>query len=560
MCGIAGVLSLNHSAQDRLIVESIVRDQIPRGPDSQAIEDIGGPQVTVTFGHDRLAIIDLSAQANQPMWDHSRRHCIIFNGEIYNYIELRNELIKLGHEFRTKSDTEVILECIREWGLAAIDRFNGMFAFALYDAAERKLFLVRDRFGVKPLYYYVEANRLFFASTARELARQLHLQPSLKYLSRGLQSSVYEDDSDLAPYDGLKAVLPSHYLEIATEQHKLSLKTVQYYDLDARVSALRSVTERLSLDDIVELVSSSFMNAVDIRLRSDVPVGIALSGGLDSSMVAAFLSKRHSDVVGFTFGRPDDKSSEGPTVARAAKEIGLEVEYVYPQISELIDAFWSSLGAQDAPFAGGSVVAQYMVYRAARRRNVRVVLGGQGADEIFMGYLKFQFFVLKDLFRQRRFAKLVGSTVGLLSTMSSELRNFPVYWKRRHAYLGRSTKSNGASWPEARVFLGYDSARPLWHRQMKDAVSLSLPTLLRYDDRSSMANSVESRLPFLDYRIVELGLALPEDVKIRQGFGKWIVREIGKGKVPDFIRLNRVGSSRVDLQACKLEYSIVSPK
>jgi asparagine synthase (glutamine-hydrolysing) len=519
----------------------VCASQRRRGPDNEAIEEIACPPGAAILGHNRLSVIDLSAASNNPLWDTDRRCCLIFNGEIYNYVELKAELTSLGRRFHTAGDGETILEAYKEWGFDALHRLNGMFAFALLDIAKRRLWLVRDRFGVKPLYYRLQGDAILFASTCTAIARSLGLAPNLEYVSRGARFWVYEDDSDIAPYDGMQALPPGHFLVASAEgEGRLTVARHRFYDLSERVPAAVEELATKPLRTVVPMLSDLIENAVEIRLRSDVPVGISLSGGLDSSTIAAFVAERHADVTGFCFGHPDDRDSEGPLVEQLRRKTGIKVEYIRPSTDEIIRGFWSALDAQDGPFPGGSIVAQYLVFRAVRERGVKVLLGGQGGDEIFMGYRKYLVFRLRRLLGERRYPEALGFAAELLPTFFAEMRSLSRYWSLRSRYSGGSPVRGALALPEpSPLALGHAPSRPGWVRQMEDVTRFSLPTLLRYEDRNSMGHGVESRLPFLDFRLVEMGLGLPESLKVRGGFGKWILRRAVNGRIPDSIRLAR---------------------
>jgi asparagine synthase (glutamine-hydrolysing) len=543
MCGIAGSWSTkSQTGETRNLIKEIVESQYQRGPDYQAIDTVAGERANLILGANRLSIIDLSPEANQPMWDNEQRYCLVFNGEIYNYVELRKELIDLGHSFSTRSDSEVILESFKEWGVRAAERFNGMFAFALFDKGEEYLYLFRDRFGVKPLYYFVDDNRLYFASTCKVIARRLRLEPNLDYVARGLRLWVY-DYGELSPFVGLKALNPAHYLKAkVTEAGKLETQLNAYYRLDERVDALTDSLARKSEQELIGLVTELLEDAVDVRFRADVPVAISLSGGLDSSTIAALsASGGHGDLLGFTFGHPDNPCTEGPLARKLSEQTGIKMRPIRPSMREITATYFKTLDAQGAPFASASSIGQYQVFQAVAKEGIKVLLGGQGGDEIFMGYRKFLIFHLLRMQRQRRFGEALTFILGLLPTAMVELRRAaPMYWRMR----GRYTRSSGVDTvlklPHAGcAYIGFDPNEPLWIRQMHDVVHVSLPTLLRYEDRNSMGNSVESRLPFLDYRLVEVALALPTAVKLRRGFGKWIVREVARGKIPEEIRKAR---------------------
>jgi asparagine synthase (glutamine-hydrolysing) len=541
MCGIAGAFSLKGCEKAESPVKEIVASQHRRGPDHRAIECIAGLRTRVVLGHNRLSIIDLSSRAHQPMWDGDHRFCLVYNGEVYNYIELRAELSLLGHSFFSQSDSEVIIEAFKEWGLDALERLNGMFAFALYDTGTETLWLVRDRFGVKPLFYYQNQNILVFASTGRAIAEWAGLEPNLDYAARGLVYNIYDDDTEISPYQGLKALRPGHTLQVrSTPAGEMAVELHHYYDLASRVQLLQVAVANQSPLELTELVKQHLEDAVEIRLRSDVPMGISLSGGLDSATLAGLLARRHDDITGFTFGCQDEPTSEGPLVKELSERTKIGVHFVWPESTEFIQDFWEALEAQDAPFPGPSIVAQYMVFKAASARGVKVLLGGQGGDELFMGYRKFQLFRFLELMHKRRYLSALGVALGVFSVMLAEYYKLMEHLKHLDRYRNRRRPKGVLNLPApSELSMGYNPAFPLWERQLEDVTRFSLPTLLRYEDRNSMGNSVESRLPFLDYRLVELALALPTALKIHKGYGKWIVRQATDGMVLDQIRMAR---------------------
>ncbi len=544
MCGISGLFATANCDAEagRDFVNEIVASQHSRGPDHQAVELIPAGRSTVILGHNRLSIIDLSAAANQPMWDADRSHCVIFNGEIYNYLEIREDLVSLGHRFGTQSDTEVLLEAFKEWGTSAFERFNGMFAIALYRARDERLWLVRDRFGIKPLYYHLDDSTLIFASTGTVIARRLGLMPDLEYVARGIKMWVYEDDTQISHYRGLKSMLPAHFMEVIAPDpgNPLKARIEPYYNLADRVAELQEKLAVMPIPKLIDEVLERLESAVSLRLRSDVPIGISLSGGLDSTALSSIVSANHSEVVGFTYGSRNEQRSEGPLVGQVQDRLGIEVEYVQPEGSAMVSAFWDCLRSQDSPFAGCSIVAQYLVFKAARARGVKVLIGGQGGDELFMGYHKFQFFRLAELRRQGRLIDALIFALGLCPMVLSEARRASLYAQALRRYRGNKGLPVSLCLPEPTpCSMQYDSNLELVRRQMLDATRLSLPTLLRYEDRNSMGNSVESRLPFMDFRVAELGFALPTAVKLRNGYGKWILRQAMSGRLPESIRSAR---------------------
>jgi asparagine synthase (glutamine-hydrolysing) len=539
MCGIAGVLHEAGRTGGSDLVARIVRSQHRRGPDHQAVEEIKSGPLQLTLGHNRLSIIDLSAAGHQPMWNVEGDLCLVHNGEVYNYVELREELEARGHRFRSSTDTEVVLEAFKEWGSGAFARFNGMFALALFDVTNHRLYLVRDRFGVKPLYYALGRRGLVFASTPTVIARDLDLPPDLEYVSRGVTYGIY-DRGEAAPFQGMKALAPGHYLETWQDGGRLTMRLCPYYDLQGRVGALVDSLARLSTPRLVHEVSETIDDAVGIRLRADVPVGVALSGGLDSSTIAAVSAAHHErGVQAFTFGHPGDPGSEGAEAQKLGEAIGMKIDFTHPGKVDPVETFFATLEAQGAPFASASVMAQYLVYKSAHLAGLKVLLGGQGADEVFMGYRKFYVFRLRRLLRERRYVDALRCGVDLLRIAAVELPHPRAYWEAGQRYRQGRVRAALRLPDCAPLALGADPRLPTRLRQIGDVEQYSLPTLLRYEDRNSMGNSIESRLPFMDYRLVELGLALPEAVKVHRGYGKWIVREAMRERVPESILTNR---------------------
>jgi asparagine synthase (glutamine-hydrolysing) len=539
MCGIAGIMAAALSERDRTILEQVVKSQESRGPDFSSVVSLTSPGVECILGHNRLAIVDVEERSNQPMWNVTRTRCIVYNGEVYNYPELRMELISKGHAFRTNGDTEVILAAFDEWGLGAIERFIGMFAFALFDKEKCALYLVRDRFGVKPLYYAGVNGRVLFASTSTVIARSLNLKPNLRYVAHGAAHWIYEDDGDDTPYEGLRAVPAGSYVtvRIASEDFEVSAK--RYYDLEARVEAMQESIALTPTRALRERVLELIEDATLIRTRADVPLGVSLSGGLDSTTIAAVVTGKNAATTGYTFGHPTKATTEARTVARFARHAGIKVEYVWPTARAVEHAFWQTLSAQGAPFAGVSVVAQYLLYQRVRQTGIKVLLGGQGGDEAFMGYRKFHLFRVQSVLRERNWSEGLSALRSFGALLLTELPRVRQNWQVRHRYSGK-LKESVLRLPTPAPLAGMPQGLELWRRQARDVTQLSLPTLLRYEDRNSMAHSVESRLPFLDYRVVELGISLPVGLKLNGGYGKAIVRDVFEGRVPTFITRARL--------------------
>jgi len=539
MCGICGIIERAPSSVAARFIADALTTQMPRGPDFHRACRFTGEWGSCTLGHNRLSIIDLTSDGHQPMTDTAGELRITYNGEIYNYIELRQELAALGYVFRSRSDTEVILAAYRQWGLGCAERFNGMFAFALLDQPRRQLHLVRDRFGVKPLFYHRGNGRVLFASTAGPIARAIDARPDLEYVSRGLTLRVYEADDERSPYVAVRAALPGHAYSISLDDD-FPVVSRRWYDLTPRVQAAHETLSGLDAAEVTLRLRETLQDAVQLRLRADVPVAVSLSGGLDSGTITALAARGESKILAFSHAHPAAPRSEGTAVEAMRRALGIEVHYIWPDVRAVAPSFWSCLEAQDAPFFSTSVMAQYLVFEEARRHGIKVMLGGQGADEIFMGYRKYQAFHLRQLLHGGQFGLASRTAVYLARTLAAETGQFTTYWRAARRYVGGHRHESALHLPaSSSLSLGHRVDMPLWHRQAVDVCALSLPTLLRYEDRNSMGNSIESRLPFMDYRLVEFGLALPVTAKLQRGYGKWVVRDAMQDLVPNEVRLSR---------------------
>lgn len=541
MCGISGAIALDGEFDGAGVVRNIVVSQHRRGPDANGVEQFDEGVARLWLGHNRLSIIDLSSHANQPLKSSDGRFVIVYNGEIYNYLELREELIALGHSFATQSDSEVLIEAFRAWGVDAINRFYGMFAFALLDRLSKTLTLVRDRFGVKPLYFRLEPKRFVFASTPTVIAQHFGLTPSEDYVARGLRFKYFEDETSAAPYSGLLSLQPGHYLTVPLGNQSLSGEPVRYYNLAERALVAQDRLRNVNADAADSELMSLLLSATQLRLRSDVTVGISVSGGVDSSIVAAIASGIAPSIKGYSFSHPDAPESEGPLVAELARVVPMQPVYIDDNLNSS-DLFWRTLEAQGAPFPHASIMAQHAVFAAARADGATVMLGGQGGDEAFMGYRKYFLFHLQSILRHRRLHQLPGMLAMAGPLLPAIAMRAGVFWRERGRY------NNNPQGLGPRIAIGSSQAgispslgrqATVTDRQILDVTRYSLPSLLRYEDRNSMGNSIESRLPFMDHRILEFGMGLPIHHKLNNGFGKYVLRRAARGRVPASILENR---------------------
>ncbi|HJV84453.1 MAG TPA: asparagine synthase (glutamine-hydrolyzing) [Noviherbaspirillum sp.] len=541
MCGIAGTIRKGAGRADEMLSEHLPAI-LRRGPDAHGVKTFDCRGHTIGLAHTRLSVIDLSELGHQPMHDPVSGWWITYNGEIYNYVELREDLQRLGWSFRSGSDSEVLLKAWAQWGLDALSRFNGMFAFAALHCPSGQVWLVRDRFGVKPLCWgRTQDGAVAFSSSVAGIAFQAGAEVDLDYCARGARYKVFETAQSGSPFQNVKSVPAGGWVRFQLSDNVMVAEEGRWYDLKSAVDACAQSILTSGDDELVARCRHMLESAVRLRLRSDVPVAVSLSGGLDSTAIAALAARKVKKLAGFTYGSPSAAASEGPQVQEFAGTLDIDVSYVWPESSpaDLCAALDRTLAFQEAPFAGLSPIAQNEVFRAVRTAGYKVLLGGQGADEVFAGYRKFFIVALREALHAREPASTVRLLYSFGLMLLHEGRQARLYWENRHRYWGKAEASfRLLDWkPPSENLLG--SPR-LTVRQIDDVQQWSLPTLLRYEDRNSMGYGVESRLPFMDYRLVELALALPARLKLRHGFGKWALREASARVVPDSIRLNRL--------------------
>jgi asparagine synthase (glutamine-hydrolysing) len=587
MCGILGIVSLSGKPIDVAALQRMNDLQTHRGPDGQGFlmvslasgkaeyvsarlaADWGskaGPQVAL--GHRRLAILDLSERGAQPMTVGESRTWIVFNGEIYNHRELRAELEMLGYAFATRTDTEVLLQCYRQWGEACLSRLEGMFAFAIWDDAQRRLFCARDRLGIKPFYYIHEGGYFVFASEIKALLAFPGVQSTaddeavLSFLVHGNC-----DYGERTVFRGIKALQASHCLSV-------DLRTTQctpwsYYCVEPKSAPDQSDEERI--EGLRELLLSTMRK----HLISDVRIGSCLSGGLDSSALVALIGKIERDnpeaatAVGaklytFTSCNQSSEIDERKYAVAMADSVGANCELLFPSAQD----FWADFNRlawhQDMPFGSLSHYVQWRVMRAAKEAGVKVLIDGQGGDEVFGGYAKFRYAYLASLARSGRFSTFARE----FSAMVLQGDRYVLDLRNGYRYLPKSLRGllqidsilkhvvktdwgrivSDLSTPGTRWALnvsgsnGRTGERPagstaMQRIQVDDILTDTLPQLLRFEDRSSMAFSIEARVPLLDHRLVEYGISLPDDLKVRGGWSKYALREAMRGLMPESVRL-----------------------
>ena len=533
MCGIAGFINTDGRPADPQVVARMTDAIVHRGPDDSGCL-VEGP---VGLGSRRLSILDLSPAGHMPMESQDGTLAIVYNGEIYNFVELRAELEALGHRFRSNTDTEVILAAYSQWGPACLPRFNGMWGFAILDRRRQVLFCARDRFGVKPFHYLRARDAFVFGSEIRQLLPFLDRRRARADLVRTFIISGICDHTEETFFEGIEKLGGGHSLTYDLRTHRHSIE--RWYELP------RLDLSGMGMDDLVGEFERRFRSSVELRLRSDVRVGTCLSGGLDSSVIAAVAAGLHSErggkerfraVTAISTMRETDESGYAKSVV---DHCGLDWVTTRPGHEEFLRHLDHAIDVQEEPFPTPSMIMQYFVMKAVREAGITVLLDGQGGDETLLGYPVYRGMYLRWLLRNRGvFPAIAGwmrfHRAGVLSVgemlryyvgAESSASRFRAYrWK--HRYL-----RGGFAMPEI-IRRRAEASSDFFELQRLEIFRTILPSLLRYEDRNSMAWSVESRLPFLDYRLVELSCSMPADAKLHDGWSKYVLRKYAERLVP----------------------------
>lgn len=521
MCGISVWITNGRSP-----IESFRKfnDKIShRGPDSSGEYEYEVDGIEVLLGHKRLSIIDLTDSANQPF--HFSTYAVVFNGEIFNYLELKRELEEeFGAHFETYSDTEVLVQAYSYWGEKCLEKFNGMFSFVILDEKKNELFAARDRYGIKPLYYHKDKNdNIFFASEIKQFLTLKSYKPigNLNTIANFLENR-YLDYSDETMFHGIMQIQGGE--KAVVDLKTRSLNVIKWYDLkEARSQRAHKSSEFYKLFD----------DSIIFRLRSDVEVGSCLSGGLDSSSIVALADKKMANkkdytLKAFTSSFEDKRFDERKYVELLKKNTKIKSEYLFPNDKDFIEDIEKLIYLQDEPPWSSSIYAQYRVFHEAANAKVKVMLDGQGADEIFCGYARLfykTFFLNLSIFEKIREIIIQKDKITALKLLVKSI-------------LRKSDKSNSRKIISVKFNNMFKGEFASLKEHTCHFVKYHLPALLHYEDRNSMGHSIEARLPFMDYNIVEFGYLLPDKIKISGGIGKSIIREAMKGLVPDGI-LNR---------------------
>lgn len=498
MCGIVGII--NKDPKKPNLLEKMLLAQKHRGPD--AMKSFYSNDIAL--GHNRLSIIDLTSMADQPMTSNCGRYTIVFNGEIYNYLELKKSLITF-YQFKTHSDTEVLLALYLKYGKTCLNLLNGMFSFAIWDELEKKIFLSRDRFGVKPLYYAIQDQSFVFASEIKsiwaygipKLKNNKVWSNYLKYATYGLPYETFWEEISQLP--------AGHFIEFSLNDN-FNFKSHQWYNFIENINSRKLQNINQFKEEYVQLLN----DAIQLRFRSEVPLGMNVSGGLDSSLLIGLIHKNlpiHKNIEAFTFYCNDERYDELPWVESLLSDKPFHLNKVlldYKVIPDLITLISKN---QDEPFGGFPTLAYSLIFNNASSKGIKVLLDGQGMDEAWAGY---------DYYHNNSQNVIQG-------LKSSPVRPGVI----TEDFLKFSEKE---IYPTPFI-------SKLKNMQFRDIFYTKIPRALRFNDRISMLHGTELREPFLDYRLVELAFAQEDDFKYKEGNTKWMLREMSREMLSNSIAL-----------------------
>lgn len=578
MCGIAGLIHFEERPLDCTLLEAMTRSLAHRGPDGEgyvllALDGrekpfaVGGRlsdtvragrsapgRYRIGFGHRRLAIVDLTPLGQQPMGSYDGRYWITYNGAVYNAPELRQELSALGHVFRSSTDTEVVLASYRQWGRTCLSRLNGMFAFAVWDATDGSVFCARDRFGIKPFYYRHDGTRFLFASEIKALLQDGSYRPSpnpsavYAYLTQ-----AWQDHTTETFFAGIHQIGPGEYAVIRPNEPSPERRLVR-----DRWWWPQTGREAISFQNAAGTLRDLLQDSVRLQMRADVPIGSCLSGGLDSSTIVclmaglssrASLNGTQSPVATFSSCPEDPESDERPFIRHVVERTGVLNTQAVPVAERLFECMPTILWHQEEPFAGTSVLAQWEVMQAAGRAGIKVLLDGQGADELFLGYPRYIGFRLADLARQGRWLSAIREWTAwqrvhgrlpatAIAALARGLIPGGLVQQMRAGVTGQTTWLDPAFARDHRQETPATGRLSLEQQRLR-SLTHDLPALLHYEDRNAMAFSIEARVPLLDHRLVEWLLRLPPEWQIRNGMTKALLRDATNGILPEPVRLRR---------------------
>jgi asparagine synthase (glutamine-hydrolysing) len=551
MCGIAGIIQSNPSTYNKEQLQKMTTALAHRGPDGEGLwQNEAG---NVLLGHRRLAIIDLSMAANQPL-HYLNRYTIIHNGEIYNYIEIKEELQKKGYQFLSQTDTEVIAAAYDCWKEECVDHFDGMFAFAIWDDTKKELFAARDRFGEKPFFYFFDGQNFLFASEMKALwAAGVDKTPNQKMLFNYITIGYVDNPArpEETFYENIFKLPASSVLKFSSIYFSYSVQ--QYWDIDTDIQ-----DKKITDGEAIEKFNQLFSTSIKRRLRSDVAIGTSLSGGLDSSAIAAISHQLNCGGHTCFTAVFNDFEKDESAISKSVVDKFKWQQFTTAITGEGLLQDWDKLCYhQEEPFGSSSIYAQFKVFELAQKHHVKVLLDGQGADETLAGYHKYYKWYWQELFRNRKLyrSKELTAAKELGITESFNYKNmiaayFPAFASvvMERQYLLKAIRQEDLTKEFVQLQSKEAYYTPPEHFNLNGVLQYNtcthgLEELLRYADKNSMAHGREVRLPFLSHELVEFIFSLPAHFKIHNGWTKWLLRESMKNKLPEAItwRRDKVG-------------------
>jgi len=538
MCGIAGIIHRTNRKVEEASMLKMLDCIRHRGPDGQGMYFYNN----LALGHRRLSIIDVSEAGAEPMhWNDILT--ITFNGEIYNYIELREELKKQGYQFFTDSDTEVLLASYNFWGEDCVSHFNGMWSFAILDKRKNKLFCSRDRFGIKPFYYYFDENVFVFSSEIKQILeikpiKKVNEKILLDFLATNMTEHTHETF-----FNNIYKLPGSHSLVYDLQENTFRIS--KYYELK-----YHEEYSKLTIEDSIELFKTEFARSVKWRLRSDVKVGTCLSGGLDSSYISAVASGQYrkesnEKFTAITAEAVEEKENEIKYAQQVVSHLDLDWHVTTPTITDFNSALDQVIYTQEEPFKTTSVYMQYFVMKEAHKAKVKVLLDGQGSDEILLGYIRYIASQLSSLNTMKKIQGILNANRKYGVSVNEIIRHY-LYFSNFYVRKFRIKTRTSLLKSKFRESIDFSvikqlsqSQHDVFALQNMEIFRTQIPTLLNWEDKNSMAFSVETRLPFLDYQLVETCLSINNNYKIVDGWSKYLLRKNMEPVLPESITWRR---------------------